>query len=218
MLETLAMLLWAVLAFFIGALPFSVWTGRLAGQEDIRQVGDQNPGATNVLRSAGFLWFTVAMILDISKAAAPIGMAYYIFGWRGWPMWLIAMAPVLGHAFSPFLGWRGGKAVATAFGAWIGLTIIIVPPVALLAIIFWFGLLSISGWAVMLALLTIGAYLLIFYPDPLWLAVLAGQFVLLGYTHRADLRQRPGFRSIWKKLLGRDGSDDNATEPDDRIE
>jgi glycerol-3-phosphate acyltransferase PlsY len=204
MLETLLMLLWAALAFLLGALPFSVWVGRLAGQQDIRSVGDKNPGATNVLRSAGFLWFSLAMLLDISKAAAPIGLAYQVFDWRGWPMWLIAMAPVAGHAISPFLGWKGGKAVATAFGAWIGLTLYTVPAVSLVALVFWFGLITISGWAIMLALLTIGLYLLMFNPDPLLLAVLVGQIALLGWTHRADLAQRPSLRPRWLRLLGRE--------------
>lgn len=203
--ETLAMILWAGLAFGLGALPFSVWVGRLAGQQDIRAVGDKNPGATNVLRSAGFLWFSLAMILDISKAAAPVGLAYHVFDWRGWGMWLIAMAPVLGHAFSPFLGWKGGKAVATAFGAWIGLTIYTVPAVSLIALVFWFGLITVSGWAIMLALLTIGLYLIAFNPDPLLLAVLAGQMALLGWTHRADLAVRPSLRPRWLRLLGREG-------------
>lgn len=202
--ETLLMLLWAALTFLLGALPFSVWVGRLAGQQDIRSVGDKNPGATNVLRSAGFLWFSLAMLLDISKAAAPIGLAYYVFDWRGWPMWLIAMAPVAGHAFSPFLGWKGGKAVATAFGAWIGLTLYTVPAVSLVALVFWFGLITVSGWAIMLALLTIGLYLLLFNPDPLLLAVLLGQMALLGWTHRADLAQRPSLRPRWLGLLGRE--------------
>ncbi len=204
--ELLSMILWAIFAFFLGALPFSVWVGRLAGQQDIRAVGDKNPGATNVLRSAGFLWFSLAMMLDISKAAAPVGMAYYVFGWRGWGMWLIAMAPVLGHAFSPFLGWRGGKAVATAFGAWIGLTIYTVPAVSLIALGFWFGLVTVSGWAIMLALITIGFYLLIFNPDPLLLAILLGQIAVLGWTHREDLRQRPSIRPRWLRLVGLDKS------------
>lgn len=198
------MLLWAALSFFLGALPFSVWVGRLAGQPDIRAVGDRNPGATNVLRSAGFAWFSLAMALDISKAAVPVGLAYQVFGWRGWEMWLIAMAPVLGHAFSPFLGWQGGKAVATAFGAWIGLTLFTVPAVSLIALVFWFGLITISGWAIMLALGTMGVYLWLFNPDPLLLAVLLGQIVLLGWTHRADLAQRPAIRPRWLKLFHRE--------------
>ncbi|MFO7663499.1 MAG: glycerol-3-phosphate acyltransferase [Chloroflexota bacterium] len=187
-------LLWTLLSFFLGALPFSVWVGQRASGHDIREVGDKNPGATNVFRSAGFLWFTLAMVLDISKAAAPVGLAYHVFDWRGWPMWLIAMAPVLGHAFSPFLDWRGGKAVAAAFGTWIGLSIWSIPLVALLSLTFWFAMLTVSGWAVILALVTILAYLVFFQPDPLLIAVAAGQLASMSYTHRTDLGRRPGLR------------------------
>lgn len=194
--ELIVQLLWAVLSFFLGALPFSVWVGRLATRRDIREVGDKNPGATNVLRSAGFLWFTVAMMLDISKAAAPVGLAYHVFGWGDWPMWLIAQAPVLGHAFSPFLGWKGGKAVATAFGVWIGLSIWSVPVVALLSIIIWFAVITVSGWAVVFALLSILIYLVFFQPDPLFIAVAAGQLALLSFTHRVDLARRPRLRFL----------------------
>lgn len=194
--EVTLQLLWAFFSFFLGSLPISVWVGRWGAKRDIREVGDKNPGATNVLRSAGFLWFSLAMMLDISKAAAPVGLAYHVFNWGGWPMWLIAMAPVFGHAFSPFLGWRGGKAVATAFGAWIGLSIWSVPLVALLAIILWFALISVSGWAVVLALLTILTYLVFFQPDPLFIAVAAGQLALLSFTHRADLGRKPELRLL----------------------
>lgn len=197
--EIVMQLLWAVLSFLSGALPFSVWVGRRATGRDIREVGDNNPGATNVYRSAGFLWYTVAMVLDISKAAAPVGLAYQIFDWRGWPMWLIAMAPVAGHAFSPFLGWRGGKALATAFGAWIGLTIWTVPLVSIVSLVGAYFLLTISGWAVMLALGCILAYLLLFNPDPLLISVLAGQVGLLAYKHREDLALRPGLRPLQKR-------------------
>ena len=196
-------ILWALFSFFLGSLPFSVWVGRLGARRDIREVGDRNPGATNVLRAGGFLWFALALLLDISKAAAPVGLAVHVFGWTGWPVWLIAMAPPIGHAFSPFLGGKGGKAVAAAFGVWIGLTIWWMPLVALLSLIFWFALLSISGWAVILALLTMLAYLVFFQPDPLLIAVAAGQLALMTYTHRADLARRPGLR-----LLRRKGSAD----------
>lgn len=192
--EPALQLLWAVFSFFLGALPFSVWIGRIGARRDIREVGDRNPGATNVLRAGGFGWFLVAMALDISKAAVPVGLAYQVFGWRGWPLWLIAMAPVLGHAFSPFLGGKGGKAVAAAFGVWIGLSIWQMPLVALLSLIFWFALLNISGWAVILALLTMMLYLVLFLPDPLFISVVAGQLALMTYTHRADLARRPGLR------------------------
>ncbi len=190
----LPQLLWATLAFFAGALPISVWVGRLAARRDIREVGDANPGSTNVLRVAGPGWFVLAMVLDISKAAAPVGLAYQIFGWRGWPMALIAMAPPLGHAFSPFLGGKGGKAIAPVFGVMIGLTIWTTPLVAVASVILYLRLLRPNGWAVVLALLTVLVYLLAFRPDRLLMAVTIGQLALLAYTHRADLARRPALR------------------------
>lgn len=193
----LLQLLWIVLTFLAGALPFSVWVGRLALRTNITEYGDKNPGATNVLRAGGRSWFVLALALDISKAAAPIGLAYYIFGWRGWPMWAIATAAPLGHAFSPFLNWRGGKAVAAAFGAWIGVTLWEIPLLSILFLGFWFSFVTVSGWAVILAELTIIAYLLLFHPDPLLIAVAVGQLLLLAYTQRDDLRQRPSLDVLW---------------------
>lgn len=188
---------WILLSFGLGALPFSVWVGRLALRTNITDFGDQNPGATNVLRAGGKLWFVVALMLDISKAAAPVGLAYQIFGWGGWEMWAIAMAPVLGHAFSPFLGFRGGKAVAAAFGVWIGLTLWVIPLLSIIFLGFWFSLQTVSGWAVILTLASIGGFLLLTNPDPLLLAVVAGQLALMAYTHRHDLKKRPSLALLW---------------------
>lgn len=195
----LPQLLWAILSFFAGALPLSVWVGRLAAQRDIREVADHNPGATNVLRTGGFGWFIVAMSLDISKAAVPVGLATQIFGWSGWPLLLIALAPPLGHAFSPFLGGKGGKAVAAVFGVWIGLTIWQLPVVCLAALAFWFLWLRTSGWVVVLTMTTVLAYLLLWRPEPLLIAVAVVQIALLAYTRRADLSRRPVLRSSRQK-------------------
>jgi glycerol-3-phosphate acyltransferase PlsY len=197
----LPQLLWLLLSFFAGALPLSVWVGRLAARRDIREVADHNPGATNVLRVAGPGWFVLAMVLDISKAAAPVGLAYHIFGWRGWPMILIALAPPLGHAFSPFLGGKGGKAIAPVFGAMIGLTIWTTPLVAVASVVIYMRLLRPNGWAVILALLTVLGYLLALRPDPLLIAVTAGQLALLAYTHRADLAHHP----VWRLSRQKEG-------------
>ena len=197
----LPQLLWVALSFFAGALPFAVWVGRLVARRDIREVADHNPGATNVLRVAGPGWFVLAMALDISKAAAPVGLAYQIFGWRGWPMALIALAPSLGHAFSPFLGGKGGKAIAPVFGAMIGLTLWLTPLVGVASVALYLRLLRPNGWAVVLALLTVLVYLLAFRPDPLLIAVTIGQLALLAYTHRADLSRRPDLRFARQKKV-----------------
>ncbi len=196
---------WIALSFLLGALPFSVWIGRWALQRDITAVGDHNPGATNVLRSGGVGWFVLALILDIAKAAAPVGVAAQLWQWNGWQMWAVAMAPPLGHAFSPFLRFRGGKAVAAAFGVWIGLTLWTMPVVALLSLLFWFTLQTSSGWAIILTLLTMLGALAIWQPDPLLLGVAAGQLALMIFTHRADLTTRPRLAPFWwvKKLAAR---------------
>jgi len=115
------------IAFLSGSLPFSVWLGKLLLGVDIRQYGDGNPGAANAFRTGNKLIGALALGLDISKAAAPVGFAYFNLGIRGAEMTLIALAPILGHAFSPFLRLQGGKALATALGVWIGLTIWKVP-------------------------------------------------------------------------------------------
>jgi acyl phosphate:glycerol-3-phosphate acyltransferase len=190
---------WTILSFIIGALPFSVWIGKVALKVDIRQYGDKNPGATNVLRAGGYGWFFVALMLDISKGAAPVGMAYYIFGWQGWEILPIALAPPLGHTFSPFLNWRGGKALASAYGVWIGLTLWTMPLISILAIILFALLITPSGWAVMAALAVMLGALLLWLQDPIFLAVWAGQTALLIYNHRADLGKRPQLRPLAKK-------------------
>jgi glycerol-3-phosphate acyltransferase PlsY len=193
-LSVLPALAWALLAFLCGSLPFSVWLPRIFRRRDVRRFGDGNPGATNAYRAAGPLIGLLVLLLDTSKAAAPVGLAYFSLGYRGSTMVLIATAPVLGHAFSPLLRFRGGKALAAAFGTWIGLTLWRLSLPAVLLVLCWKALVDVDGWAVLLALTGILAVLLIWMPDPLLLAVLAGQVAILAWTHRADLRRRPHLR------------------------
>lgn len=191
-------LLWAGFAFFLGSLPFSIWVGRVGLKKDIREYGDSNPGATNVLRAGSFIGFTVAMVLDICKAAVPVGLAYQIWGWDGWPLFLIAMAPVLGHAFSPFLKFEGGKALAAMLGVWIGLSWWQVSAPALAFLIVFSLLLDNSGWAVILATLALMGLLLVLDFPLLFAVVALGQLILSLYKQRDDLRRRPGLRR-WRK-------------------
>lgn len=190
-----------IIAFFCGSLPFSVWLGKLFTKRDIRAYGDGNPGATNVLRAGNKAAGLLVLILDISKAAVPVGLAYYNQGIRGFPMALIAIAPVLGHAFSPFLGFRGGKALATSLGVWIGLTIWKASLVAVIGILLGYALIPSPGWAVMIGEAFILTALLIWMPDPLLLLIWATQVLVLAWTHRADLSKRPHLRAQIYRLL-----------------
>ena len=182
-------LLMVFIAFLCGSLPFSVWIGRLLLGVDVRQFGDGNPGAANAFRAGNKLVGTLALLLDISKAAAPVGVAYFNLGMRGLDMFLVAMAPLLGHAFSPFLRFRGGKAIAAALGVWIGLTLWKASLPAVVGAVIGIALFTPPGWSVMCAMIGILLVLLIWLPDPLLLAVWLGETLLLVLKHRFDLRQ-----------------------------
>lgn len=187
-------ILWSLFGFILGSLPFSVWIGQLALRKDIRKMGDHNPGATNVMRAGGLAWYTIALILDTTKGALPVGLATYIAGIDGWPLIPIAIAPPLGHAFSPFLKFRGGKAVAASFGIWIGLTLWKIPLVSLLYLSIFALLIAPAGWAVMLTLAGMGLTIWLWFADPVLIGVLLANLMLLIYTHRDDLCQRPRWR------------------------
>lgn len=192
--QLLPTLFWTLFGFALGALPLSVWIGKWVLGKDIRQFGDKNPGATNVLRAGGVLPFILALMLDITKGALPLGLAVHIFGVQGWPLVPISLAPPLGHTFSPFLNWRGGKAIAASFGVWIGITIWTMPPISLSLLILSTLLITPSGWAVMLTMVGMLVALFIWFDDPVLLGVWAVQMGLLAYNHQADLGKRPSRR------------------------
>lgn len=110
-------------AFVAGSIPFAVIISRLFFHEDIRDHGSGNPGATNVLRTFGPAAGFAVFMLDILKGAAGVSVARLLVPslWtadsRDWLMIAAAMAAIAGHSFSPFIGFKGGKGVATAAGA-----------------------------------------------------------------------------------------------------
>ena len=191
MMLSIAMILFA---FLSGSFPFSFWLGKLLLSVDVRQYGDGNPGAANVFRAGNKFVGVLSLILDVSKAAFPVGLSYYSMGIRGIPMYFIAIAPILGHIFSPFLGFHGGKAIAVSLGVWIGLTIWKASLVGVIGAVVGIILMTSSGWAVMLGLAMILLALLLWMPDPLLLMVWVSDTLILGWTHRSDLQQRPHLR------------------------
>lgn len=188
---------WSLLGFFLGAIPFSLLIGKAALRADIRAVGDGNPGATNVLRSGSKAWAAVAMLLDMLKGALPVALAHVIYGVEGWPLLPAALAPVLGHVFSPFLRGRGGKGVATTGGVWIGLTYGAATLVGAAGMSLAYLVQDSPFWAVAFGLACIGAYLALARPDPILAAILLSNAALVLWRYRADLRSKPQLR--WRK-------------------
>ena len=197
--------LWTAIGFAAGSLPFSVWIGRLFLNQDITRYGDANPGATNVLRAGGRGMAALALLLDTAKAAIPVAIAYYVVGIDGWRLVPVALAPVYGHAFSPFLGFHGGKAIAATLGMWIALTTWEVPTVGGFALLGFTRLFGANGWAVIFANIVILLYLLVAPPSldllgsrppaPVLVAIWAGNMALLVYRHRSDLARPPVLHS-----------------------
>lgn len=190
---------WIVVSFFCGALPFSVWVGQLALRRDIRTYGDGNPGAANVFRAGNKKWGVLAILLDGFKGAIPVGIAHYLVGLDGWGLTAVALAPILGHAFSPFLRFRGGKALAVTFGVWLGLTLWWGPTALGLAFAFWLWLLTVEGWAVLAGMLTFLGVLLLVGAPPALLGAWLGNALILAWKHRTDLRQKVGIRPLQQK-------------------
>jgi glycerol-3-phosphate acyltransferase PlsY len=106
----------ALAAFWLGACPFSVWVGKRFLGKDIRDYGDGNPGAVNVFRAGGRKSFFLALILDMAKGVPFVFLAHSFWGLPGIVVMVVALSAILGHAFSPLLGFKGGKSIAITIG------------------------------------------------------------------------------------------------------
>jgi glycerol-3-phosphate acyltransferase PlsY len=121
-------------------------------------------------------------------------------------MFLIAIAPMIGHMFSPFLAFKGGKALAAALGVWVGLTIWKASLPAVIAVVIGIIFFTSPGWAVMLSMIAILITLLCWLPTPLLLSIWTAMTFLLAWTHRTELRRPPHLRSWLKNYLTRPNS------------
>lgn len=128
-------IVWAAAAYLCGALPWSVWLGRMFYRVDPRQQRDHNPGAANAYRAAGWRLGAGVLILDFLKAAIPVAAARWLAGFTGWDLLWVALMPTVGHSFSIFLRFRGGRGITALFGVWAGLTLYAAPAIMGLAAI-----------------------------------------------------------------------------------
>ncbi len=118
----------ALLAYFIGSIPFALVLARRWGTADLRQVGSGNLGAANVLRAAGLRAGLAVALLDISKGAISVLVAERLSSGASAAPAAAGVAAVVGHVYPVWLKFRGGKGVATACGAFAVLTPTAVPP------------------------------------------------------------------------------------------
>ena len=180
----LTLLATGAIGYLLGSIPFGLLLTRLAGYGDIRRIGSGNIGATNVLRTGSKSAASLTLLLDLAKgwAAVVIGQA-----WGEDAALVAAGCVIVGHMVPVWLGFRGGKAVATALGVVIALAW----PVALGAALVWLAtalLLRYSSLAALIAAVA-AAVLAPFLADGPTAAVIAGIALLIILRHHANIRR-----------------------------
>jgi glycerol-3-phosphate acyltransferase PlsY len=179
--------LWLLAAYALGATPTAYLAGRLARGIDLREHGSRNLGATNVYRVLGWAWAIPVALIDVAKGALPVALFVH---WEGGDLWLavaVGSAAVLGHIFSPYVGFKGGKGVATAAGMFIALA----PLAVAIALPVWGICLWLTGYVSLSSILAATTFPLLVRvtrPDAvatLWASVALA--VLILFSHRANI-------------------------------
>ena len=176
------MLFALALGYLLGSIPFGLVLTRLAGKGDVRKIGSGNIGATNVLRT-GSRWLAVlTLVLDCLKATVAIVLAQLLFG-IGTGI-AAAAGALVGHLYPVWLGFRGGKGVAT----FLGILIALLWPAALVYAAVWIVLLAmlrISSLAGMTAAVT--APVVAFALHSPYVPILLGFALLVLWKHRENI-------------------------------
>lgn len=181
----MALALVAVLAYLLGSVPFGVVMARLFGLGDLRKIGSGNIGATNVLRTGNKPAAFLTLVLDAGKGGIAVLVARYAVGADA--AQLAGFAAFVGHCYPVFLGFKGGKGVAT----WLGTLLALAWPLGLAACATWLAvavLFRISSLAALsaAALSPLWTWLL-GYPSMLVLAALLA--LLIFYRHQENIRR-----------------------------
>src|SRR6266540_1795310 len=182
-----------LLAYLIGATPTSYIAGKLGRGIDLRAHGSKNLGATNVYRVLGWKYAIPVGVVDVAKGAVPVTI---LGPWSNGPAWFtvaLGIAAVLGHMFSPYVRFRGGKGVATAAGMFLALA----PLAVLISLPIWGATLWLSGY-VSVASIAVAVLFPLWVrvtapaegegePSTFWASVVLA--LLIVYSHRANIRR-----------------------------
>jgi glycerol-3-phosphate acyltransferase PlsY len=180
-----------VAAFGLGAVPFSVLVGRWLLGKDIQSYGDGNPGAINVFRAGGQKAGYLAVFLDVLKGTPFVFLAYAWLGLSDLSLIVVALSAVMGHAFSPFLGWHGGKAVAVTFGVLLALPRHEVLLAFIACVVVGFLFVENDAWVVVLGAAGTLAYLAVTGSASWTVLLMLCILALLVFKHFQELRSLP---------------------------
>ena len=204
----LPILLFCVFTYLYGSIPFGYWIALKIKKINIRNVGSGNIGATNITRILGLKFGFVSFLFDFSKGFLPFFLGGYLFPHLSRDLLLlISSLGIIGHDFSPFLSFKGGKGIGTTFG----LAVIFHYPSAVLVLFLWFVIIFITGYVSLASIIGVFLIPILYYlfgliklyPYSLYFALF---FSLLGiFQHRSNIirllhhNEKVTFR---KNLLG----------------
>jgi glycerol-3-phosphate acyltransferase PlsY len=192
-------LLAVVIAYALGGIPFGLIVVKLRTGDDVRNSGSGNIGATNVLRTAGRVAGVLTLLLDAAKAWCAVWLADWLTGGNILWMSFAALAVLAGHAFPVWLGFKGGKAVASFVGAFAYLA-----GAPLLAVLLIFVMVVavtryLSLGSVVAAGLFPFACWMILHPAWPVLVAAAGAAALIVWRHRSNIeRIRAGTENVFR--------------------
>ena len=176
-----------VFAYFLGSLPTAYLLVRLMTGKDVRATGSGNVGATNALRTAGWKVGAVVTAIDLLKGAIPVWLMSRFNPESGWVA-AAMLAAVLGHCYPVWLKFKGGKGVATCFGAFL----VIAPLSALAAFVLWVVVLVISRWVALASMVASASFPLILKlidrPDMVTLVSVSAAAVIIILRHSSNIR------------------------------
>jgi acyl phosphate:glycerol-3-phosphate acyltransferase len=185
----------AATSYLLGSIPFGYLLIRLVRGEDVRQTGSGNIGATNVSRRSPALG-VLTLILDALKGAAAVALACFFTRRTAGAELYLAMSmaglfAVLGHMFPPWLGWRGGKGVATGLGSFL----MIAPKAVLVAVFIFLAVVVIFRYVSLGSIIAVAAFPLLVYGmrayghHPLPLVLICFTSLLIIAKHHENIRR-----------------------------
>lgn len=183
----MSLLLALLIAYLLGAVPMTLLVARLGAGLDLRQFGSGNLGATNLYRALGWRFAIPAGLFDVAKGAAPTLLLPPRIGPEPWIPLAVGAAAILGHVFSIFVRFRGGKGVATAAGVVLALA----PVPLLVSFLVWAMVLKLTGYVSLGSILGAAIFPISTWvlgsSNPWMLPVSAAIAAFILFTHRSNI-------------------------------
>jgi len=180
---------WIFVSYLFGSIPTSYIVGRTFASKDLRKLGSKNLGATNVFRVLGLKYAIPVALVDITKGVIPVSLLASYAGSEPWIPITLGAAAVIGHVFSVFVRFRGGKGVATASGAVLALA----PTAFVVSLVVWIVAVTLTGYVSIgsiLGALVFPVAARVVMPDDIYtfgVGLILAAFIV--FTHRANIRR-----------------------------